>query len=657
MKINSIILAAGLGTRLRPLTDTIPKPLVPICNKPLLDIIVHNLKEAGVSGFAINTHYLSDVMRSHIKAMPEAGMFTVFHEPEILGTGGPLVNARKVLEGADCFILHNGDIFTNINIPEAVKFHVRSKAVVTMVLIDGPENKVAVSSDSSVLDIMDRLQDTEHEQKRRLTYSGIAIFSDRIFKYLPKSPVNCSIIKAITKAIDTEPGSVKAFMPENVYWNDLGTIGQYFKANEDVLLKKLITPFGIDSSKSMITDESSRIAGSADVSGFLVAGRNCTIEDGASLKNCVLFDGAVVKKGSYRHNEIIAHDFSRHRHFQSLKDLKILKKYKIENYVISSLIEQGSDRGFYRLDSGRNTKVLMRSSEMDEDFMRYVTIGNFLHKSKLPVPEIYDWRTDEFSILMEDLGDTTIYKYVHNAASAADIKKVYMSIVDCLVKYQLTATQELEKNSEMNIRIFDYDYLRWETNYFKNNFLVNYSGIGQGLADSLNREFDDLASAVVEQPRIFMHRDFQSQNILLQKGKIRIVDFQGGRRGPLAYDIMSLVKDPYVKLEPDLQEFLIAYYYKKLKASKACAILRLAEKDIDRYQEFYSVTAGLQRVMQALGAYAFLSIKKGKMAYLQYIPFALPALKGLLEKFNALKPSPHFTLDSLSELSKRLEIK
>lgn len=657
MKINSIILAAGLGTRLKPLTDTTPKPLIPICNKPLLDIIVHNLRNAGVSRFAVNTHYLADVMRSHISTMPEAAMFNIFYEPEILGTGGPLVNAKKVLKDSDCFVLHNGDIFTNINISDVVKAHIASKAIVTMVLIDGPENKVAVSSDSSVLDIMDRLQDTEHEQKKRLTYSGIAVFSNRIFKYLPDTPVNCSIIKAITKAIDTEPGSVKAFMPENIYWNDLGTIGQYFKAHEDILLKKLITPYGIDSSKSVMTDTGSVISDSAEIAGFLVTGKNCVIESTASVKNCILLDNVTISKDSYRHNEIIAPAFSRHRNFQSLKDLKILKRYKIENYIISSLIEQGSDRGFYRLDSGRNTKVLMRSSEMDEDFMRYVNIGNFLKKIKLPVPEIYDWRTDEYSILMEDLGNITIYKYIHDGASSADVKKVYMSIVDCLVKYQLTATQALEKDSEINIRIFDYDYLRWETSYFRNNFLVNYSGIEQSAADSLDDEFHELASAVVEQPRIFMHRDFQSQNVLLQKGKIRIVDFQGGRRGPLAYDIMSLVKDPYVKLPGDLQEFLISYYYRKLKASGACEILKLAENDIDKCQDFYSVTAGLQRVMQALGAYAFLSLKKGKMAYLQYVPFALPALKELVKKFNELSVSPGFKLDKLTELCGKLEVK
>ncbi|OGV49418.1 MAG: hypothetical protein A2017_07975 [Lentisphaerae bacterium GWF2_44_16] len=652
-KINAIILAAGFGTRLKPITETVPKPLVRICNHPLLDNITANLRSAGVEEFAVNTHYLADKIEDYIKASPSGGSFHVFYEPEILGTGGPLVNAKKLLLKGDCFILHNGDILTDMNIPALVEEHLKSGNIATMALVDGPENKVCVSPDGIIFDILDRLQGDTRQGARKLTYCGITVFSKQIFEYLPEKPVNCSIIKAITRAIDTDPGSVKGYIQENIYWNDLGTVSQYFKAHEDILLKKALLPKAGDfsSSASIIKGENSFIAEDAEISGFLVMGKNCRIDAGASVCNCILFDNAVVKSGDFRYNEIIAENFSLHRHIQTLRELKIIKKLKLQNYQISSLVEQGSDRGFYRLKNKKGSRVLMLSSEMDEDFGRYIGIGRFLKGLNLQTPEIYEYRNDEYSVLMEDLGNQTIYKVVNDKNKNTDFEYLYRKIIDNLLEFQLKATDALNKSPQFHVRVFDYYYLRWETSYFRKNFFENYCGLTHEETEGLEDELHRLADSVFKHPQIFMHRDFQSQNILLQDdGRIRFVDFQGSRKGPLAYDLMSLVKDPYVDISRETRASLIKYFFEKFNECGGREILSFSPEDVARPPEYFTITAGLQRNMQALGAYTFLSLKKNKMKYQQYIPLAFKYLTEGLEEFKAIENMAGFSLGKLSSI-------
>lgn len=651
-KINAIILAAGFGTRLKPVTETVPKPLVRICNHPLLENITDNLLAAGVEEFAINSHYLADKLETYISESPLSGKFHIFYEPEILGTGGPLVNAKKLLQKGDCFILHNGDILTDLDISALVEEHLRSGNIATMALVDGPENKVCVGPDGIIFDILDRLQDDAHPGSRKLTYCGITVFSKQIFEYLPEKPVNCSIIKAITRAIDSDPGSVKGYISEEIYWNDLGTVAQYFKAHEDILLKKALAPKAGDfsSSTSIVKGENSSIAEDAEISGFLVMGENCRIETGASVCNCILFDNAVVKSGDFRYNEIIAENFSLHRHIQTLRELKIIKKLKLQNYQISSLVEQGSDRGFYRLKNKKGSRVLMLSSEMDEDFGRYIGIGRFLKGLNLQSPEIYEYRNDEYSVLMEDLGNNTIYKIVNDKHKKTDFEELYRKIIDNLLEFQLKATDALNKSPQFHVRVFDYYYLRWETSYFRKNFLENYCGLKHEETEGLEDELHRLADNVFKHPQIFMHRDFQSQNILFQDGMIRLVDFQGSRKGPLAYDLMSLVRDPYVDISREMRASLVRYFFEKFRERRGCEILSFSPEDAARPPEYFTVTAGLQRNMQALGAYTFLSLKKNKMKYQQYIPLAFKYLMEGLEEFRAIENMTGFSLKKLSSI-------
>ncbi|MFA7231766.1 MAG: phosphotransferase, partial [Victivallaceae bacterium] len=212
--------------------------------------------------------------------------------------------------------------------------------------------------------------------------------------------------------------------------------------------------------------------------------------------------------------------------------------------------------------------------------------------------------------------------------------------------FQSRGTGLFKRNDAPILRNFDRSYLRWETKYFSDNLLGAVAAVPENSRKELEHEFDLLAQAADSQPKIFMHRDFQSQNILLHNGRVRFVDFQGARIGPVGYDIMSLVNDPYMELSLKLRRKLEKYYCTQLAASYSPA------KECDL--TYCLVIAGLQRSMQALGAYGYLGLTAGKKHYLKFIPAGLALLKEGLERLAAMPEAP-LRLNRLTEIVKALE--
>ncbi len=636
LKINAIVLAAGLGTRLRPLSASTPKPLLPICNKPLLELILDKLDLAGVSEFAINTHYCADKINDFIKASSYSSRVHSYHEAEILGTGGPLVNAKDFLASGDCFLLHNGDILSNIDASKLVEHHRKSGKLMTMVLIDGPENRVLADDKGVLRDILGRLG-ADTEGAKLYTYACMAVFSPAIFKYLPEKPCFCSLIDAILGLMKENPGMAGAYYPENPYWNDIGSIEQYFNIHKEILLSDRIFLPGLKKDGAILADSSSLIDESVKFSGFACIGKNVRIGKNTFISNSVIMDNTVIPEGDFRNNQIIAPTYAVHRDIRKLEALSILKenKWDLSSAFISSLVEQGSDRHFYRLAEQGKSAVLMCSPKTDLDFDRYIKIGSFLNRVSHHIPAIYAYSYEELAVLMEDLGNKTVYDIVNLDKAPLDlVRSYYKEIAVSLAEFQVKATRAAEVENFV-VRDFDYEYLRWETSYFKENFLENLAGLPKVVTESLDKEFHALAEAVFAQPRIFMHRDFQSQNILIHNGKVRFVDFQGARKGPLAYDIMSLLRDPYIKvIDEEMRDGLLRAYLDRFNELSGMAIP-------EEQFSIYAITAGLQRNMQALGAYGFLSLKKRKMKYLKYVPHCLlnlrEGIKALMESSAAVK--------------------
>ncbi len=642
-ELNAMVLAAGLGTRLRPLTEIMPKPLMPVCNRPMLEIVMSNLRNAGIAKFVVNTHYLPEMVNDFINRSSFKDMTEIFHEPEILGTGGGPVNARQALAENEFFIIHNSDILTDMNLAALIAHHFKSGRKITMALTDGPENRVRVAPDGVIHDILSSLG-RNPAGSRLMTYCGVMVLSRDIFKYLPEVPVNCSIIRGILEMMKAEPEAVGAYLEKGIYWNDLGTLEQYFAAHKDILQANRVKLPCFQSLHNYCIDETAEVSPTAELSGFCAAGGKSKIHDGATVMNCVLFDGAEIPCGDFRCNEIITPQMSIHRNLHELKRLQILAGRDFNRIRLTSLREQGSLRGFYRITDGPKSSILMLSDGMDADFDRFIYIGKFLGRFNFPTPEIYAFEPEEFSVLMEDMGNETVFRRLQRLKTPLEIDRLYEKIIDALLDFQLRGTALFKRSDAPILRTFDRSYLRWETQYFSKQFLEGYCHIPPGECNALNPEFDQLAMHVGNQPRIFMHRDFQSQNIMVHEERIRLVDFQGARIGPVGYDVMSLINDCYIHFDQERRHCLADYYCSRLKEMDAgFAGVDLAD---------CLITAGLQRNMQALGAYGFLGLNQGKKQYLDFIPRGLELLKEGIH--NLRQSNSSVNLPGLTALIERL---
>jgi len=559
----AMILAAGFGKRLRPLSEHLPKPLIPLAGKPLLAEILDRLRLAGIVEFCINAHHQSEKIEAFIQSygqkneMSESLVFSP--EEKILGTGGGLIQAADFLRQGDEFLLHNGDVLTDINVQDLIKTHRRNNALVTLALIDWPEvNSLLLDENGVVVDVASRLGTQISGQFCELTYSGVAMIDSRFLDYLPVEGPS-SLVDGFLTAISRKPGSICGWAPDPVNWNDLGTLKRYVTVQEKYL-------------------------------------RNLSSKQDTNTKTVGFPNGSPM--------------LSR---LQVATDDRPVR-----------LAEQGSDRAFWRVRTPDKSVVLMRTSPHDLEFERYIAVGGFLFENKLGGPEIFDLDLESRALLMEDLGDSTLYRQVVQHGNNPE--PLYREVIRLLVELQTRGSRKRDCCPLCHDRIFDHKMLRWETEYFRHNFLQQWCGLPATELAVLDEEFELLAQTVIQQPQVLMHRDFQSQNIHFCPEGVRLVDFQGMRWGPVTYDLMSLLKDCYVPLDIDLRESLVEYY-------RLCLQKNGGPDFSPKTMQKYSTAAGLQRNMQALGAFSYLTRVKGRRGFDLYMPQGLLLLREGLADF------------------------
>ncbi|MBU1674233.1 phosphotransferase [bacterium] len=564
-----MLLAAGLGNRLRPLTDHTPKPLLILGGEPLLSRIAGRLSAAGIRHLGINVHHLAGQVAASARELDGFDEVLVFPEPEILGTGGALWGARDFLREGDHFLLHNGDVDCDADLASLCDAHLAGGAAATLLLVDWPEvNSVRLGGDGRVRDIAGRLGAVPAPDDRLLTYTGVAVCARRFLDLLPDGPSD--LVDALLAAVADDSRGVRGVAPVGLLWNDLGTPGRYL----DALLRE-----------------------------------DCAVDIDVTAA--------------------------------AVNALPLVRNAGWDVAVPRRLALQGSDRGFWRLHSGEASAVLMKSAPDDPDFARYVAIGRFLQTEGLGGPAIYAHDDADAAVLMEDLGDDTLHRLAR--AGPAYLLDPYRRALDLLVLLQTAGTDALARGPAAAARVFDAEVVGWEHDYFRERFLLGEAGLSPADLAGLDDDLARVGAAVLSQPVVLMHRDFQSQNILLRDGRARLVDFQGARRGPYAYDLMSLLRDAYVDLGDANREALLDYYRRAAAVAGRPAPAAFA-RDI--------TAAGLQRVMQALGAFGFLAGVKGKSAFRDHVPLGVRHLAALLAAWRGLPGEE--PLGRLEMISQRL---
>ena len=284
----------------------------------------------------------------------------------------------------------------------------------------------------------------------------------------------------------------------------------------------------------------------------------------------------------------------------------------------------GSGRKIIRLAS-KELSAIGVLYDVREENVAFLDFSRHFRGHGLPVPEIYAEDLSQGAYLEEDLGDTTLFEFLStNRASqnlAPQVVEAYRKVVAVLPRFQIEAGRDLNYEVCYPRAVFDRQSITWDLNYFKYYFL-RLAGIPlneQSLEDDFGRLTKFLLSANLD---YFLYRDFQSRNIMLRDGHPFFLDYQGGRKGALQYDIASLLYDAKADLPPELRQQLLDRYIDRLGD-----FIELKREVFMRHYYAYVYV----RIMQALGAYGFRGFYERKTHFLQSVPYALTNVRWLLQ--------------------------
>lgn len=229
----AFILGAGLGTRLRPLTENIPKPLLEIGHRPMITYAMAHLRAVGVKRFIVNTHHCAEKYAEAFFENSYKGIPIVFrHEPVLLDTAGGIKNIEDLIAEDEHIIVYNGDIITNIPIELLIQKHFELKTSVTLALRStGPLLNVNVDKDGFVCDMRQILK---NEGVKKCLFAGIYIVEKSFLKRLTAGKIE-SIVLPLVEMIKENPRSVAGIIIDDGSWYDVGTVEEYYKLKESVI--------------------------------------------------------------------------------------------------------------------------------------------------------------------------------------------------------------------------------------------------------------------------------------------------------------------------------------------------------------------------------------------------------------------------------------
>lgn len=286
----AFLLGAGLGTRLRPLTDHVPKPLVSLFHKPLISWAVESCREIGIDRFAINTHYLPEKW-SGFEERPEFGgaSCSFFHETELLDTGGGLRNIRPWIEDGP-LLVYNGDIFSTLPVEKLLETHLQSGLPATLALrSSGAEKRVAFDpATQRIIDVRHALGVSPGTH----VFSGIYCIDPRFVEVIPDRDI-VSVIPAFLHF--AERGLLGAVVLDDGDWLDLGDRGSYLAAHHSLALAPPVHPTALVESGAVVEQS--------------VLGAGAVVRAGAVVLDSVVWGGSEVASGSYLERCVLAGSF------------------------------------------------------------------------------------------------------------------------------------------------------------------------------------------------------------------------------------------------------------------------------------------------------------------------------------------------------------
>ena len=306
--MKAIVLAAGYGTRLVPLSHYLPKPLIPVLGKPLLWHILTRLKQCGITDAGVNMHHHADMVQEFLKTQNPGIPVSVSYEPEILGVAGGIGAFRKFVCNEEFFLVHNGDVLSTIPLEQMAEAFLKKRPLIGMVLHDYPSyNNVCTAEDGSICDLRDTLKPAS--AARRLAYTGIAFMDSKVLDFMPEHRP-CDLIPICLDIIREGRYRIEALIAEGYAWRDVGTVESYFEAHRDILTHKkplleniAIPGDGIHLAEDVVVEEGVKF------SGFASVGRRCVLKRNCSIHNAIIWDDVIIDEQAVVKNAIVGRGF------------------------------------------------------------------------------------------------------------------------------------------------------------------------------------------------------------------------------------------------------------------------------------------------------------------------------------------------------------
>lgn len=316
--MRAMVLAAGFGTRLRPLTYELPKALFPVMNRPALEHSIALLKSAGIEDITVNLHHLGDQVAKHFGDGTEYGVRLHYsYEKTILGTAGGIKAAQKYLDG-EPFIVINSDVIADIDLEILIRFHRENKSCLTLVLKkeDSPDrvDPIKINAAGKVVHFSGASFKESSDPAMGFTFTGIQVMEPEIFDRIPAGKFLGTTDSVFPKMVE-EGLAVYAYVHKG-YWADIGRREDYLNAHKYFLSGKAapgtslssITPGGPNLQSPVSIGPDCNISETARVGPNAVLGKGCRVEEDAVVENSVCWDRAVIQRGAVVRESVIGND-------------------------------------------------------------------------------------------------------------------------------------------------------------------------------------------------------------------------------------------------------------------------------------------------------------------------------------------------------------
>ena len=303
--MKAMILAAGFGVRMRPLTRLRPKPLFPVLNRPIIDILIRQLKKAGCEAVIVNTHHLASLVSDHVAGKDYGIGVRCRFEPVILGTGGGIKNVEDFWDTRP-FIVINSDILSDIDIHDAYRFHLTHDDPATLILHDFPEfNNVWVDRSDRIIGFhQSGGAGCASEPFRKLAFTGIQIVDPDILDFIPEGTFSSSI--DAYDAMLAKGLKLRGHIVNGHYWQDMGSIRGYRRGVRDLLLQRCLIPDIIPEQKETCCGKNLVMGEKSRLRGWNLIGDNLTCEKDCIVSRSIIWDNVLIREGVAVKDSIVA---------------------------------------------------------------------------------------------------------------------------------------------------------------------------------------------------------------------------------------------------------------------------------------------------------------------------------------------------------------